>query len=223
MDVRIERAGVLYERAVFGGEFGELSAADAELDAVEADLALARGRVLHARYLERGDAEDPRELAWFERAADLYRSLGDVRGEGAALFWVGVCHQVVRGDDGKALPALERSLELATGVEDRLTMSYALRHLGISAHQAGRLDVARERLEASTRLRRELGFGAGVAANLVGLAYLAAQQERRADVLDLIEEANALAVAAGAKGILRTIDEARTNLTAAAGEASPPA
>ena len=42
---RIERARLLYERAVYGGDASALETADRELDAVEADLALARGRV----------------------------------------------------------------------------------------------------------------------------------------------------------------------------------
>ena len=41
---RIERARLLYERAVYGGDASALATADQELDAVEADLALARGR-----------------------------------------------------------------------------------------------------------------------------------------------------------------------------------
>ena len=40
-DDRIERAGLLYERAVFGGDAGALATAKRELDGVEADLALA--------------------------------------------------------------------------------------------------------------------------------------------------------------------------------------
>jgi Flp pilus assembly protein TadD len=51
-------------------------------------------------------------------------------------------------------------------------MSEALRHLGIAEHRAGRLDTARQRLEESVRLRREIGLMPGVAANLVGLAYI---------------------------------------------------
>jgi hypothetical protein len=78
-DERIEKAGLLYERAVFGGDFGGLGTAERELDAVEADLALAHGRIAHARFLE-GRDEDPRELTLFERAAELYRTLGDARG-----------------------------------------------------------------------------------------------------------------------------------------------
>ena len=158
---RIERARLLYERAVYGGDASALTTADSELDAVEADLALARGRVIHTRFLVQLDedperaTEDPGELVLFERAAKLYRELADVRGEAEALFWIGCFHQVVRRDDQTAVPILERSRELAEQVGDKETMSEALRHLGIAEHRAGHLDGARKRLEESTRLRRK--------------------------------------------------------------------
>ncbi len=210
-DERIERARLLYERAVFGGDAGALATAERELDAVEADLALARGRVIHARFLQERN-EDPHELRLFQRAAQLYQKLGDMRGEGEALFWVGTFHQVVRHDNDAAVPALERFCELASQVGDKLTMSYALRHLGIAEHTAGRLDAARERLEESVRLRREIGFLPGVAANLVGLAHIAAEQCHRDEALALVEEAGAIAVASGAQGILRSVEQARAQL-----------
>jgi tetratricopeptide (TPR) repeat protein len=210
-DDRIERARLLYERAVFGGDVGSLAVAERELDGVEADVALARGRVLHARFLD-GRNEDPRELVLFERAASLYRVLGDVRGEGQALFWIGAFHQVVHDDVDAAVPFLERSRDLAAQIDDKLTLSYSLRHLGIAEHGAGRLDTARERLEESVRLRREIGFLPGVAANLVGLIYIAAAQGRRDDALALVEEAGAIAEASGALGILRQVQEARARL-----------
>jgi hypothetical protein len=78
---------------------------------------------------------------------------------------VGCCHQVVRRDNDAAAPVLWRSLELATEAEDTMTMSEALRHLGIAEHAAGRLEAARLHLEESTRLRREIGawpVGSGV-------------------------------------------------------------
>ena len=215
MDDRIERSRLLYERALFEGDADALAEASRELDAVEADLALARGRLIHGRFLEqRNDnpeqaTEDPRELALFEQAARLYQELGDVRGEAESLFWVGCCHQVVRQDDATAVPGLERSLELASTAGDKKTMAEALRHLGIAEHRAGRLDAARQRLEESTRLRRELGLQAGVAANLVGLIYIATGQGRREDALKLAEEAAALAEASGAHGIMRQVEEAK--------------
>ena len=218
MDERIESARRLYERAVFSGDASALAEADRRLDAVEADLALARGRVSHARFLQHRDdsadeaAEDPAELALFERAAQLYRALGDKRGEAESLFWVGCFHQIVRRDNDAAVPALEQSLELASQAGDKWTMSEALRHLGIEAHAAGRLDAARERLEESTRLRRDIGLLPGVAANLIGLAYIAAGQGRRDDATALLDEAAAIAGASDAQRILRSVNQARAEL-----------
>ncbi|MEV6522244.1 tetratricopeptide repeat protein [Longispora sp. NPDC051575] len=208
---RIDRAGRLYDRAVFGGDPSGLDPAEQGLDTVEADLSLARGRILHARFLHDG-TRDPRELPLFEHAAGLYRRLGDTRGGAWALFWIGCYHQLLGDDDTLAVPALERSLALAERAGDPLTASYALRHLGIAEHRAGRLDGARAHLEESTRLRRALGFTPGVAANLVGLAYLAAAQDRPDDAQALIEEAGTLADAADAQGIVRQVDEARAHL-----------
>jgi hypothetical protein len=116
-DVRIERAGQAYERAVFGGDASWLAAAEGDLDAVEADLALARGRILHARFLAEGN-ENPAEPALFERAAQLYRQLGDERGEAESLCWIGCFQQVVRGEHDAAVPTLERSRDLATKAGD---------------------------------------------------------------------------------------------------------
>ena len=218
-DGHIEQARLLYQRAVFEGDPGLLATADRELDAVEAGLALARGRVMHGRFLQQRDtepdqaSEDPGELALFERAARLYRALGDVRGEAESLFWIGCFHQVVRRDNQAAVPVLGRSLELASRAGDEPTMSEALRHLGIAAHAAGQLDTARQRLEESTRLRRESGPRAGVAANLVGLAYIAAGQDRRDDALALLDEAGAIAETSGAGRILDQVAQARRDVS----------
>ena len=106
----------MYERAVFAGAAGPLAEADRELDAAEAGLAVARGRLNHARFLLRRDQdpaaaeEDPGELPLFERAARLYQAPGDGRGEAGALFWAGCLHQVVRHDNAAAVPVLEQSL-----------------------------------------------------------------------------------------------------------------
>jgi tetratricopeptide (TPR) repeat protein len=215
---RIERAKAAYDQAVFGGDASVLTDAERGLDAVEADAALARGRILHGRFLsERASAgsspvEDPAELRLFQHATELYRALGDVRGEAEALFWIGCLHQVIRRDNETAVPALERSCELATQVGDKPTQAEALRHLGIAAHMAGRQDEARERLEASSRLCREIGTLPTVAANMVGLAYVAAAQDRRADALATLDEAHTIAQAHGAHAIVHQIEQARTQV-----------
>ncbi|MBF8187981.1 tetratricopeptide repeat protein [Nonomuraea sp. K274] len=213
MEGRIEKAKLSYEHAVFVGDVGELAAAERELDKVEADLAVARGRILHARFLD-DRREDPRELALFERATHLYRTLGDAAGEADSVFWEGCFHQVVRSDPDRAIPLLEQSYDLATAAGARYTQSEALRHLGIADHAAGRLDAAREHLEASVRLRREIGLLAGVAADQVGLIYIAAAQGRQDDAVALAAEAYATAEECGARRIMRQVAEARMQIMA---------
>src|ERR1022692_454183 len=162
----------------------------------------------------RSSSPGTRELALFERAADLYQALGDVPGEAEALFWVGCFHQAVRRDNDAAVPVLNRSCQLAAQAGDKLTMSDALRHLGIAGHVAGRADQARERLEESARIRREIGLMPGVAANLVGLAYIAGGQGRRAEAFALADEAAAIAEASGAHAIVRQAEEVRAQIAA---------
>jgi tetratricopeptide repeat protein len=108
---------------------------------------------------------------------------------------------------------MERSRALAAEANDELTTSYALRRLGIGYLRSGRLDAARNALEESTRLRRRLDFPAGVAANLVALAYLATEQDRRDDAARLLDDAEVLGTAAQAHAIGNWIIEARTNLS----------
>ncbi|WP_427892969.1 tetratricopeptide repeat protein [Kribbella sp. GL6] len=207
MDELMRQVDEHYERAVFNGEYGGLPAADRALDAVEAALLVQRGRILHCRFLE-SRTEQPGELAYFERAAGLYRVASDLRGEAEAEFWIGCFHQVVRGDNPTAVPHLQTAETLARRTSDTLTLSYTLRHLGIAAQMSGNLPEARAFLEESTTLRRTLGFTAGVAANLVGLIYLAKAEGR--DPSALADEATTLATSAGATKILDQITEART-------------
>ena len=88
-----------------------------------------------------------------------------------------------------------------------------LRHLGIAEHMAGNLDSARELLEQSTRVRRRLGFSAGVAANLVGLSYIALGQGRAGDAATLLDEAGTLAHNDGAVAIADQVRTARKRLS----------
>ncbi|MFF3074314.1 tetratricopeptide repeat protein [Kitasatospora sp. NPDC057904] len=210
-DERLDQAARLYDRAVFGADADAIPAADRCLDAVEADLAMARGRNLHARFLAEGVAEEG-ELTLFSRADELYEALGDMRGRADAQFWIGTYQQLMRGDAEAARPFFERALELAEQADDDLIRSYALRHLGILAHMAGRLAEARAWLEESTALRRKLNFRAGVAANLVGLAYIAAQEGREDDAVATLAEAERLATETESHGVLRWVADAMLKL-----------
>jgi ketosteroid isomerase-like protein len=203
-----DRAQRRYEAAVFGGDTAAPAAADQELDAVEADLALARGRIMHARFLA-DRQRDAAELACFERAAELYAAAGNAAGEAEALFWTAIFHQVIDDDNAAARPLLDRAAELAAAASDRLTMSYVVRHQAFADEADGELDLAEKGFAESLRLRREIGFGAGVAAALLALAEVTRRRgdAQRADAL--LAEAEQTA-RSDAPGILRWIEAART-------------
>ena len=220
IDERLIRAKELTEVSTFGGDSSGLDEAERELDAVAADVALARGRVLHARYLAQrfaGDpdlAADPRELELFEEALRLFEQLGHGRGQGEALFLVGIFHQVVMDDGETGVPFFDRSVQAAAQAGDQMTVSYALRHLGFADLEAGRLDSAWDRFLESTRLRREAGFLPGVAANLVGLAEIAVAKGEREEAARLLDEAIEVGSGCGAARIVELAEQAKAELAA---------
>ena len=66
VDERIDRSRLLYEQALFESDAGALTEAERELEGVAADLALARGRMIHGRFLTaagRGPRTGPRGSA----------------------------------------------------------------------------------------------------------------------------------------------------------------
>lgn len=215
-DQRLTEAYALYEASVFYGDDGAVDKAQTVLDSVEADLALSRGRLLHARYLKTDGPEDPRELTSFERAVELYRALGDERGEAEALFWIGTYHQVMHHDGESSVPFLQRAEELATRSGDKLLLSYIARHIGFAEELVNSdLDAARRRQEQSIALRREVGHRPGVAAGLLALADVAGQQGNADEKARLLDEAEAVATESGAKGVLRWITAIREDGDAA--------
>lgn len=207
-DERLTKALELYERATFEGDQSALTEGETLLDAMEADVALARGRLLHAKFLATR-IEDPAELTAFERATTLYVKTENPKGEAEARFWTGMVHQVIRGDNDSALPEFERAHELAEQTGDTMTRGYAARHLGFHAQAQGDADLAKQRFEESLRLRRELGHGPAIAAALLPLAGLAAESGDKDEAGTLLTEAEQLAEAAGAAGVLQWIAATR--------------
>ncbi|TCO57291.1 tetratricopeptide repeat protein [Actinocrispum wychmicini] len=201
----MDRARALYEQVQFTEDADALALAEQELDSAEADVALARGRILHTKFL-RERVEDPREFELFTRAAELYRGLGDSRAEAEALFWVGIVHQVVRGDHDAGLPYFERSYHLATAAGDKMIMSYAVRHLAFVARAAGRSDEARAQFEESLRLRREIGFLPGVAAALLALGECVGDTS-------MLNEAASVARECGATAVLGWVEQTRAAMS----------
>lgn len=207
---RLNKANELYQHAIFGADPAAVIEAHQLLDTVEADLALARGRLLHAQFLL-DRQPDPRELELFERAVALYAAQGSVRGQAQSLFCLALYHQVVCDDPATAEPLLERSHELASQLDDRLLVSYVVRHLGFANLAAGRRAVGHEQLLESVRLRRELGHQPGLAAGLLALAQFADEDGRKDDADALLAEATELATGSAAHGVLGWIDSYRAS------------
>ena len=202
-----ERAGALH------GLGGWREAAARELLRAEARLLQERGRILHAAFLSERN-EDPRELQLFCRSLELAREAGDERLESWAEFWIGIVHQVVRDENDRSLPHFQAAYDSAKRNGDRLLQSYAIRHLGFGWYEQGGHEEGRRALEESVELRREDGFLPGVAAGLLTLAEIAAEEGRAEDARRLLEEAKQAADASGATAFGARIDAA---LTAAAG------
>ncbi len=211
VDDPLARADLLNEQALFAGDAHARAAAERELDRAEASLLLERGRVLHARFLAERE-EDPRELELFEAGLALARATDDDHLVAEALLWVGLVHQVVRGDQEASLPFFERSYAIASELKDRKVTSSAVRHLGFVHDAAGRHDEAWSAFEESVALRREEGFLPGVAAGLHTLGEVAAEQGRPDEARRLLEEALDLATASGATAVRRRIEASLAEL-----------
>jgi len=210
-DDPLARAELLNEWALFAGDEDAHARAGDELARAEALTALGRGRLLHAQFLAERK-EDPRELELFERALELARSLGDRALEAQALFWVGLVHQVVRGNSPASQRSFQDSYDYALELGDTLTQSYAARHLGFVELEAGHADASWARFEESVELRRADGFLPGVAAGLLTLGEVAAAAGRVEEARTLLLEARALAEQVGAEPFLRRIEEALAEL-----------
>jgi tetratricopeptide (TPR) repeat protein len=210
LEDRIRNVASLYEIESFEGDPALWDQEELLLDAVEAEISLARGRLLHARFLllllQGKDTKfdhSSEALSLFNHAEEIYRRLGNDRGEAEVLFWIGVIDQVTRHDDKAALVSFRRARELATKTGDILLLSSVERHLGFSDIHSGRFDEARKHLEESVKLRREMGFEAGIAAGLVSLAELSIETGDLRHAQELLDEAEAMS--APQKAGIRTI------------------
>ncbi len=195
--------------AVFGGSRPAVDAGLVATRHAQAVVDLARGKLLHARYLaaDERSGDVPEELAAFESAAEGFAAVGDERGRGEALLWRGLCDQVVRSDFEAALPFLESAPDVAGDQRDDPTLSYAERHLGFHAWEAGRAADARTHLERSVQLRRALDWRAGTAAALLALAEFEATHADATTTAQHLGEARALAVGAKAQGVIAWVDD----------------
>jgi non-specific serine/threonine protein kinase len=130
----------------------------------------------------------PQGTAYLERAADLFRALGDQRGLGDALTNLGIAasnqadHEAAVAFHEEALAAFRRA-GITEGIAD------TLHNLGNVAYDRGAFDQAIAQWEASLTLEREMGRDQGIAASLINLGIVSQAQGDPGRAAILLEEA----------------------------------
>lgn len=207
-ELRVQRAREAYVRGMFFGERAVAALALQDLGDLHSPPAeLERGKLLHVQ-AARELRVQPGEREAFATALAGFRVGGDGAGEAEALFWLGLCAQF-DGDDLAAEPLLRESYELAAKLGERLTRSYAARHLGFLAASRSDDAEAGALLRESLRLWEELSFDAGVAAAQLALAEFEQSQGNTEEAEALLAEAGRLARAIGAAGVTAWIHARR--------------
>lgn len=127
-----------------------------------AQLRAAYAPQLRARLA--GEPLDAAAVAGLAATAErLAETAPDPAGQAYVTFYRGLVAGVLQDD----WAAGEKHYRAAADTDDEYVRSYALRHLGWVADEAGRPDEARELWRESTRLRQRAGFVPGVLAQLV--------------------------------------------------------
>jgi len=189
---------------MFFGEREVAASARADLAGLDTPQAqLERGKLIHVEAVRESRLQ-PGEHEAFSAALIGFREDRDSAGEAEALFWLAVCAQF-GGDDASAEPLLRRAYELG----ESLTKSYAARHLGFIAGARSEDVTARDLLRESLRLREELSFDAGVAAAQLALAEFERSRGNTDEADRLLADADRLARAIGAAGVIAWIDASR--------------
>jgi tetratricopeptide (TPR) repeat protein len=199
LDAATERVRILADQNMIAGGVGEQL--DAALDAlaalgagdrrIEAFVLTRRGAKLHSTFLaDRSRGEPPGEMQLFEDGLAIRREIGDEPGIAESLFYVGLVHQVVRGDSATSLPYFRESYERARADGDDLLASYAIRHIAFATHQEGDLDRAEAEFRESLELRQQVGWIPGVAAAEFALAELVRERGRDEEALALARSAH---------------------------------
>lgn len=183
----------------FGGNERAAAVLDDLRDLAMPAAALERGKLLHVAAIQERTLQ-PGQRAAFSAALVGFQAGNDVAGAAEALFWLGLYDQW-ESEHAAAEPLLHESYELAAKVGDRLTQSYAARHLGFAASRRGAIDQARELLRESLELRRELAFRARRRRGATRLAELEREQGQTDEADALLANADRIASAVCAVGV----------------------
>jgi tetratricopeptide (TPR) repeat protein len=138
-------------------------------------------------------------LAFYERALQLQRQVGDRGGEATTLNNLGGVYDAL-GDKRKALAFYEQALPIYRQAGDRSGEAIALNNLGMVYNALGDQRKALDFFEQALDLTRQVGTrgGEAITLNNLGMVYSALGDQRKA--LDFFELALPLQRQVGARG-----------------------
>ena len=203
-NVWLQKARALFDEGIFRGintlEKREDSLAQAFAlaessgnESLLGDIYDALGFSSHIKYIDSDRSQEPEnELDFFERGLELRRKSGTLEQVAESLFHVGLVYDVIRRDYDRALSYHEEAYKLAQEVGDKITASYAIRHIGFARLATGEFEAAEQALRESLALREEAGFTAGIAFALAALAHLETQKGDKASALLRLHQARAI-------------------------------
>jgi predicted ATPase/class 3 adenylate cyclase len=144
-------------------------------------------------------------LASLQEALDLYRALGDERGQANVLWGMGN-KQYFGNDPGAGVAAMTEALEIFRRVGDRTMEAWTLHMLGSSKLRLGDKEASRGLFAAALRLFHESGDAAGLTMVFDDLASQAAYDGDPQRAARLWGAARSLTVSTGA-GLASYVDQ----------------
>ena len=209
--VWIQIGRTLTDEALFGGKDN----LDKRIDALEKAQTLAKnsddkallgdvydaiGFSLHTSYLGSDRSQEPeKEMEFFQRGLDLRKKHGSSSQIAESTFHIGLVHDVIRQEYDKALPYHEEAYKLATEADDKLIISYAIRHIGFTKLAAEDIVGAKQAFAESLELREAIGFTPGIAFSLTTLARVEVTEGNNTQALALLKKARDILLSLGAE------------------------
>lgn len=216
--VQLEIGRTLTDEALFGGKENQAIRTNILYQALEyakshGDKALlgdvydAIGFSLHTSYLESNKSQEPeKEMDFFKRGLDLRKEHGSSSQVAESVFHIGLVHDVIRQEYDKALPYHQEAYKLATETDDKLIMSYAIRHIGFTKLAVEDLAGAKQDFTESLELRESIGFKPGIAFSLATLARVELMENNNKQALAYLKKARKLLSSLGATPCVEWID-----------------
>jgi tetratricopeptide (TPR) repeat protein len=217
--VWLQMARVLSDEALFSGIDNQEKRQEAlnnvqslaeasENKALVASIYDAIGLSQHVDFLNSDRSKEPEdELDFFERGLRLRKEHGTPGQVAESTFHVGLVYDVIRKQYDKALPYHKEAYKIATDEKDKLTASYAIRHIGFARYNADNVESAKQAFTESLELREAIGFAPGIAFSLVTLAQVDVEEGDKPSALARLKKARKLLSELDASSRVTWLDE----------------